>query len=141
MGEVLAAEVAEEELNIIADFFGTDYVDEKPALLEIVQNGRLYFDENQKRVLFKCKTPIEKGEDTIDCLKFKAMTVEDDVRINSGFKATGNANDGSFAMDYGDMKKRIIRAISILAGEPIGIINRMGRKDFQALSVALNFLD
>lgn len=135
MSDVMDRETAELEALNIGEFFENDFND---SILPAVMAGRLYLDPNQKRVIYKLHKPIELQNDkVVSELKFSNPSAEETVRINKGVQAEVKA-DGGTAIDMGMMYQRTIKAAQILSGEPLGVINRMGRKD---LSELLGFFD
>lgn len=139
MKEIMDLETAQLELMGISEFFETE-IEGDDTILPIVMTGRLYLDENQKRVIFKLRKPIElQNDSTLVELKFKNPTGEEQARINKGIKATV-VEGGGTTIDMGEMYTKVLKASSIMSGQPIGVINRIGRGDLSDLLSILSFL-
>lgn len=141
MSKVLQGQPALDELHSVADFFET-YYPESGKVMELVEEGRLSLDSAGNRVVFKFKKPVERKTEPLEVLRFRALTVDDSIRINEGFAvSTDGAGKQEFRLDMGALKKRTLKALTLLSSEPVGILGRMGRSDFEALGEVLNFLD
>jgi len=141
MKTVMDNESAMLELMGISEFFETEYADDdiSESILPVVMAGRLYLDEDQKRVIYVFNREIELMNNTIlKELKFKNPTSEESIRINKGITAKAD-KDGGTEIDLGMMMQRVIKAASVISGEPIGVVNRMSRGDMNTLMSVLSF--
>jgi hypothetical protein len=139
MKDVMDRETAQIELIGIGEFFEIDFTDNE-SILPVVMSGRLYLDEDQKRIIYKLRKPIDLNNNgTLSEFKFKNPTGEEQARINKGIKATVSDGGGT-TIDMGEMYTKTMKAVSILSGQAIGVVGRIGRGDLSDLLNLLSFL-
>ena len=121
MSEVIAREVAEAEVQGWCDRF--DVTLDPAAREKIVRAlgaGRLTLDEGKEEFTYRLRKPItlENGQ-TLEKLVVHEPTTGQSRDAN---KAGGNDFDAS------------LRLLSYVTGQPLGVLDRVGSKDAQALS-------
>lgn len=125
MKPVIAEDVARTEISLWAEFFEVDLDEGSIAgLLPAVMRSRIIFNEETSRFTVTLRTPVDM--DNGDSLT--ALTIRE--------PKTGELQK------VGSLKNEVemtIRLMSILTGEAVGLIKRIGQKDFIVLTAVLGF--
>ena len=133
------AETAGLALMELAEAFGAD---DASALLPIAMDGRVYLEKG--RAVFKLRKPIElQNGTTVTHFSMREPSAADFLAYSKGMTVSVG-RDGTTEIDMVMMGKRTLRAVAALADEPIGVVERIGRRDLDDLTKigdALGFFD
>ena len=138
----IGEEAAILELMAIQEIFDVEYDEsDREAILPAVMEGQFTTDPEKETVTYKFSKPIHQvnGEER-EYITFKAPTNSDIAHINKGFIIKTDRN-GKTEMDMGDLAERTKRAVLRLSGIPLGIFDRISRKDVRVFSGLFNFFD
>lgn len=140
--KVIEYEAAIKELEVIQDIFDVVYDEgDKEKILPAIMAGRFLPDSATETVIYNLQKPIEqKNGENRNEITFRTPSVSDIEYINKGFTIKVNSNNETI-MDMGQMQARTSRAVIKLSGWPIGIVDRISRKDMRVLSGLFNFFD
>jgi len=129
------------DLMALAEAFGAKE-SEVLELMPIAMAGRLY-PEGGKAV-YVLRTPIELLNKTmIESFALREPTAADFLTYSKGMVVTVS-REGSTEIDMVMMGRRTMRAVSALADQPAGVVDRMSRRDLDDLTKigdALGFFD
>lgn len=111
-------------------------------LLPVAKAGRLYLEKG--KAVYRLKTPIELagGQGAVDVFALRAPSAKDYIKYTKGTTVT--VKDGATMLDGAAMAERTLKAVSELADQPIGIVDRMSRADvgtLQEVCDALGFFE
>lgn len=119
---VIAEDAAREELDRIVEYFevspdGDTWEDQRKRLLSAIQNGRIILDVSKSAVVFTLAAPIklENGQ-TLEEVSFHEPTAQD-IKTLERYREN-------------EQMSKAVHLASLMTGEPVGIINRMGSRDF-----------
>ena len=142
METVIEREPALKELEIIQDIFDVVYDEaDREKILPAIMAGRFITDEAAETVLYNFIKPVsQKNGETRDTITFKAPTFSDIKYINKGlvFKVDSSGNT---IMDMSILYDQAERAIIKLSGWPLGLVERISRKDMRIFLGLMSFLD
>jgi hypothetical protein len=123
----------------LAEEFGAE---DLSALLPIAMEGRLYLDK--KLAVYVLRKPIElKNGTELKQFAMREPNAEDFLAYSQGV-VVRVGRDKSTEIDIVMIGKRTLRAVSLLADEPIGVVERIDRKALDELTNigdALGFFD
>ncbi|MDC7125778.1 MAG: hypothetical protein PQJ46_09430 [Spirochaetales bacterium] len=130
------------ELEAIEEIFDVKYdEDDKSKILQAVMDGRFTTDAQAETVCYQLIKSIEqKNGDTKENLIFRTPSVSDIEYINKGFTMKVDKS-GNTEMDMGALSERTKRAVLRLSGIPLGLFERISRKDMRVFTGLFNFFD
>ena len=142
METVISMEAAGKELEIIQEIFDVVYdAEDKKKIIPAIMAGSFTADEAEEKVTYTLMKPIEqKNNDRKNTITFKTPSVTDMEYINKGFTIKVD-KDQATIMDMGQMMERTVRAVIKLSGWPLGLCDRISRKDMRVFSGLFNFFD
>ncbi len=123
--EVICIEVAEAEVQKWAELF--DAVldpDTSAKLTRVVQSGRLSLDEGTSTFTLKLRTPIQ--------LENGKAVGELSIREPTAAEVRGVSRDGE---EVG----QVIRILSVVTGQPLGVIGQLKLKELTICGELFNF--
>lgn len=125
MKQVIAENVARDEINSWSEAFETEPNESMTeALLPAVTRGRIEFDESKEEFRVKLRKSVElENKEPLTHVSLREPTTEQTQ------KASRMKNDVAASAHL----------LSGVSGLPLGIINRIGQKDFVVLSVVMGF--
>ncbi len=128
-------------LMSLAETFGAKE-SEILELMPIAMDGRIYLDG--KKAVYVLRSAIELKNDTeVKTFTLREPTAADFLSYSKGMTVTVS-REGATEIDMVMMGRRTIRAVSTLADQPAGIVDRMSRRDLDDLTKigdALGFFD
>lgn len=142
MAEVMSKEVAEQELDRILEFFDSEI--EKPDrdnIVPAIMDGRISLDEKSQELCYRLARPIQKensGEPIEEIRLHEPDSVELEY-INKGQKLSVDSESRIGSMDLSDMYTKTIRMVVKLGGIPLGLANRLKRRDINVLKSLASF--
>ncbi len=122
--EVIAREAAEEEVQGWCDRFDTALSPESSEkLIRIVMRGRITLDEKTESFTLKLRSPIQldNGE-TVNELTLREPRARQARDVGKG----------------GDVEM-VLKVLSSVSGQPLGVIDRLGMKDLVIAGELFNF--
>ena len=142
METVISKEAAELELLTIEEIFDVVYDEnDKEKILPAIMAGRFTSDDAAETVTYNFIKPIKQknGEDK-ESITFKAPTFNDIKYINKEyvFKVDG---EGMTHMNMTVLYEVAQRAVIKLSGWPLGLVDRISRKDMRVFLGLMSFLD
>lgn len=142
METVIEEKAAEKELEIIQEIFDVVYdAEDKKKIIPAIMAGSFTADEAEEKVTYTLIVPLEqKNKDQRNTITFKTPSVSDMEYINKGFTVKVDPM-GNTIMDMGEMQTRTTRAVIKLSGWPLGLCDRISRKDMRVFSGLFNFFD
>lgn len=142
METVISMEAAGKELETIQEIFDVVYdAEDKKKIIPAIMAGSFTADEAAETVTYTLIKPIEqKNKDQRNTITFRTPSVSDMEYINKGFTVKVDPK-GNTIMDMGEMQTRTTRAIIKLSGLPLGLCDRINRKDMRIFSGLFNFFD
>jgi len=123
--DVIAREVAEEEVSRIIDFWEVDpegdgWEASKKRLIFAIQKGRIILDEEKRCITLKLMSPIEEANgDTVEELHFHEPNA-DDLEVMDKHKENA-------------LMAKTIHLASKMTRLPLGIIKRMASRDVSTM--------
>jgi len=128
------AKVAEDAARLalmeLAEAFGADEAGAL-ALLPVAMDGRLYLDGG--KAVYRLARPVELANGAaLDVLTIREPVAADYVSYSKGMSVT--VKDGATEIDSVMMTRRTMRAVSALADQPIGVIDRLAVRDIRTLT-------
>jgi len=142
MENVISEEAAIKELVILQDIFDVVYDEgDRDKILPAIMAGRFISDESTETVIYSFIKPVEqKDGNNREDITFHTPTTTDMEYINKGFTVKVDTQ-GNTIMDMGQMQLRIDRAVIKLSKWPLGLVDRISRKDMRVFSGLFNFFD
>ena len=142
METVISNDAAEKELEIIQEIFDVVYDDaDKEKIIPAIMAGSFTADEAAEIVTYTLIKPIEQiNKEQRNTITFRTPEVSDMEYINKGFTIKVDP-EGDTIMDMGMMQSRTTRAVIKLSGWPLGLCDRISRKDMRVFSGLFNFFD
>lgn len=142
MDEVIATEVALQELDRIQEVFDVIYDErQQQQLLPAIQAGRVSSDQEKYEIIYTLERPIElKNGDLLGALTIRSPGYTDLEYINRGYTVNVEQN-GQANVDMGMIQRRTLRAVSRLSGKPSGVVDRIHRRDMRVLGAMLDFFE
>lgn len=142
METVISKEAALKELEAIQEILDVVYDEgDKEKIIPAIMAGSFTADEAEQKITYTLINPIEqKNKDRRNTIVFKTPSVTDMEYINKGFTVKVD-KDQSTIMDMGQMMERTSRAVIKLSGWPLGLVDRISRKDMRVFSGLFNFFD
>ena len=125
MENVLAPEVAEEEIKRIVQAFevdpeGKEWEDSKARLKQAIMKGRITLDDDSMTITQKLATPIRlKNGDDVHELTYHEPTAGD-LKVFDKYKD-------------GEKMAKTIHLASKMTGQPIAILEDMGSRDMSTM--------
>lgn len=140
MADVVSMDVASKELANIEELLEIEYLaDERPKLIAVIAEGRLFIDD--EKVGYTLVKPIRyQNGDQLSTLVFRVPSAFELQELNKG-STMEVTKEGNTIVDMSMTMERTFKAASKLSGVPRQIINQLSRKDFRVLMVLLNFFD
>ena len=121
---VMSEDVALSEIKGWAEALGNEEFEPSRKLLFGVMRGRISFDEATKSFTVKLLSPIEmQNGKTLDTLAIKEPKAE---MLREAAKSKGEI-------------ETTLRMIAAIAGQPAGIVDRIGMRDLTILGEVLGF--
>ena len=111
------------------------------GLLPLATEGRVYLEEGKAVLKFFTPLKLENGS-TLDSFAMRVATQQDYEKYAVGLKVVSTQNGTE--IDAVSMEQRTSRAVSLLSGQPLGVVTRIPRSDFIILTEvckALRFFD
>lgn len=142
METVISEDQAIIELEAIQEIFDVVYDDgDKEKILPAIMAGRFMTDEANETIVYSLFKPVkQKDGNNREDITFHAPTVSDMEYINKDFTIKTNV-EGETVIDIGKMQVRTSRAIIKLSKWPLGLVDRISRKDMRVFSGLFNFFD
>ena len=142
METVIAEDQAIKELEIIQEIFDVVYDEsDRAKILPAIMAGRFITDEAAETVLYNLIKPIERKDGKPgDTITFKAPTFNDIKYINKGYVFKVDSA-GNTIMDMTMLYDTCQRAVIKLSGWPLGLVDRISRKDMRVFLGLMSFLD
>ena len=139
---VIAEDQALKELEIIQEIFDVVYDEsDRAKILPAIMAGRFTTDEAEETVMYTFVKPVgQKNGDARDSILFKAPTFNDIKYINKGYVLEVHG-DGSYNMNMTMLYECAERAVIKLSGWPLGLVERISRKDMRVFLGLMSFLD
>lgn len=132
--------LAREELQKIDDFFDAEYSTDSEILIEHIKKGMLYLDEDQAKVIYKLLAPIEKKDGALTTeIKLEALLLKDILAIGKKLSVNGNAKE-EFMISMTYDLERTYQMVVKCGNIPIGLVDRLKKRDLRLLSEVLDFL-
>lgn len=123
----------------LAEAFGASDLDD---LLPIAQDGRLYLEGG--KAVYRLRQAIElKNESEVSEFRLREPSAADFLAYSKGMVVRVD-QDKTTEVDLVMMGRRTLRAVSTLADQPAGVVDRMSRRDLDDLTKigdALGFFD
>ena len=142
METVIAAEQALKELEIIQEIFDVIYDEgDKAKILPAIMAGRFTNDEANETVTYTFVKPVgQKNGEARETITFKTPTFNDLKYINKGYVFQID-DTGMTHMDMTMLYDTAQRAVIKLSGWPLGLVDRIDRKDMRVFMGLMSFLD
>ncbi len=139
---VIAEDAALKELEVIQEIFDVVYDEsDKAKILPAIMAGRFITDAANETVMYTFTKPVgQKNGEQRDSILFKTPTFNDIKYINKGYVFKVN-DDGSYMMDMTMLYETAQRAVIKLSGWPLGLVDRISRKDMRVFLGLMSFLD
>lgn len=137
---VMDEESARSELQNIDDFFDAEYSDDAEILIEHIRKGMLYLDDSQNKVIYQLLSPVEqKNGDFVNEIKLSPLLLKDIMAIGKKLSMKGNTNE-EFQISITYDLERTYTTLAKSGNMPIGVMDRLKKKDMKILSEVLDFL-
>lgn len=142
METVIAEDQALKELEIIEEIFDVVYDEsDRAKILPAIMAGRFITDEAEETVMYTFVKPVgQKNGEARDSILFKAPTFNDIKYINKGYVFKVDS-EGNTIMDMTMLYDTCQRAVIKLSGWPLGLVDRISRKDMRVFLGLMSFLD
>ena len=142
METVIDKETAELELLIIQEIFDVVYDEsDKEKILPAIQAGRFTSDEAAETVTYNFQKPVgQKNGEAKESITFHTPTFNDIKYINKGYVFKVD-KEGMTIMDMTMLYDTAQRAVIKLSGWPLGLVDRISRKDMRVFLGLMSFLD
>jgi len=142
METVIAEDQALKELEIIEEIFDVVYDEsDRQKILPAIMAGRFITGEANETVLYNLIKPVgQKNNETRDTITFRAPTFSDIKYINKGYVFKVDS-EGMTIMDMTMLYETAERAVIKLSGWPLGLVERISRKDMRVFLGLMSFLD
>lgn len=139
---VVAKPEAMEELERIDEFFDAEYEESNNlVLLPHIMAGKLHLDENQKKVIYQLLKPIELANgDTLSELKLSALDLDGIIKVGKSLPPLKGRQDGSFDIPVSYDYERTVKTLTKCSTQPLGVLNRLKKRDINILKELLDFL-
>ena len=133
-------ETAKHELRKIDEFFDAEYGVDSEIIIEHIKKGMVYLDEDQDRVIYKLLSPIEqKNGEILTEIKLQALNLSDIMAIGRQLSMKGNSKE-EFQISITYDLERTYTILKKSGNLPIGLLDRLKKKDLRVLSEVLDFL-
>jgi len=142
METVISREAALKELEGIQEIFDVIYDEnDKEKILPAIMAGRFTIDEAEEIVMYQLYKPIsQKNGEAKETITFRTPTISDMEYINKGL--TIKVDDkGDTIMDLGEVQVHTKRAVIKLSRWPLGLVERISRKDMRVFAGLFNFFE
>ncbi len=139
---VVAQEVAEKEYEAMVEALdGADGPNVRAAMMGAIMAGRLSLDGGKLVYLLAVPIEHEKGGGKTDTVTIAEPTAEDMEYINRGMKVQASADGKEVYIDMGEVYVKTRRLLMSGAGGkmPLGLVNRIKRRDMAVLGEVCNF--
>lgn len=138
---VLSAAAALVELETIQEIFDVVYDEgDKTKILPAIMAGRFTADEAEETVTYNFIKPVKQKNDDKESITFHTPTFNDIKYINKGYVFKVD-KEGMTIMDMTMLYDTCQRAIIKLSGWPLGLVDRISRKDMRVFLGLMSFLD
>jgi len=136
----VADEMADQVLESIEDEFGeVGSAANRAIIRDAITRGLIEFNEGAGTLSYTLQKPVELNNgESVSVLTFEEPTVAQIERMNKGIETKGKS-DGSFVISGDAQTKMTTRMVSIVAGVPIGSVEKFKRRDFQVLQALQDF--
>jgi hypothetical protein len=138
---VIAREVAEQLVAEMLDALRTDVAsdNDREALVEATMDGLFTFDldSEEGEYIFARPVRLENGN-VFDRIKFHELTAGELEHIEKGQRI--EVTDGRGFMDLGDMAIKTARFVHKMTGLPIGVCDRIKKRDVAVIRAMISFL-
>lgn len=133
MDYVIDEKTAGIELAAMEEEFGQLEKAQRPIVLDAIRRGKITLDVAAATVTYELQRPVdlENGKE-LTRLEFHEPNAGEIQRINRGFSISADAS-GKASIDTGDVDAQLARLLSVICGQPSGVINRIKRRDWAVL--------
>ncbi len=129
----VSIDVAIKELEQIEEEFGALSNGPREIVLDAIQRGNIIFDSSKNEITYFLQKPI-----TLDNGKQfeEVLFYEPDLKtmnmVSKGLKITAN-DKKEFKLDADAQRQTMTRLVTVMTGQPIGVIERIVRRDVAVL--------